>query len=36
MGDSQFWTNRGQEPAVELVMTGVNEDGSWRTGWGKQ
>lgn len=36
MGDSQFWTNGGQEPSVELVMTGVNEDGSWRTGWGTQ
>lgn len=27
---TQFWCNRGQEPAVELFMGRVNEDGWWR------
>lgn len=27
-----FWSNRGQEDAVELVMTRVNEDGLCRIG----
>lgn len=27
-----FLNNRGQELAVELVMTRVNEDGLWRIG----
>lgn len=29
---TQFWSDRGQEPAVELVMTRVNEDGLWWIG----
>lgn len=29
---TQFLNNRGQELAVELVMTRVNEDGLWRIG----
>lgn len=34
---TQFWSNKGQEPTVELVMRRVNEDGSvgdWQDGWG--
>lgn len=34
---TQFWSNRGQEPAVEPVMTRVNEDGLWVVAdWGKK
>lgn len=32
---TQFWSNRGQCPVVELVMTRVNEDGfveDWQGG----